>query len=502
LSGVVGIVVSVGVTVDSYVVYFERMKDEIAAGKSSKASIERGFRQAFRTILTADLASFIGAALLYMLTVGPVRGFALFLAISTLLDLTVSWWFTRPLVSLLGRTRIFTSPKVLGITRGEGTDDDSGSIWHRLFHGTTNFVFCQRTWRWMAISGAVIGIGLGSLAINGLNFGIEFRGGTVWTINNTTLTVEQVRAEIEPLGYGTAKIQEFTDRDTGLRTIQVQADVEQSEVEGVAGVDEVRAELAALAQVEVDEISFTNVGPSWGDTITDKAIRALIVFLVAIAFYMAIRLEWRMAIAGITAVIHDVIVTVGIYSLSGFEVTPATVTAFLTILGFSLYDTIVVFDRVRENVSLYASRKSSIRDIVDLSMNQVLMRSLNTSLTALLPIGSVLVLGTFFFGAATLQDFGLALFIGLMTGAYSSIFVASPILAWLKEREPKFAGRQSFGPAVLRLEGRGSVASSKSDDRDLVEAGVSAKSSALPQNAGKDLSISKPTKRKGPSKRN
>ena len=183
-----------------------------------------------------------------------------------------------------------------------------------------------------------------------------------------------------------------------------------------------------------------SVGPSWGGEITRKALIALIVFFILIALYISIFFEFRMAIAAIIAVAHDVLVTVGIYSLSGFEVTPDTVVAFLTILGYSLYDTIVVFDRIRDNVKNLSVRdRMTFSDVVNLSMNQTLARSLNTSLVAIMPILAVLVLGAEILGASTLQYFGLALLVGLATGAYSSIYIASPLVAVMKEREPRYA---------------------------------------------------------------
>jgi preprotein translocase subunit SecF len=191
--------------------------------------------------------------------------------------------------------------------------------------------------------------------------------------------------------------------------------------------------------VKRSDVNVTFVGPSWGKDVSKKAQKALIVFFLVIATYISLRFEYKMAIAAIVAMLHDILVTVGIYALSGLEVSPATVVAFLTILGYSLYDTIVVFDKVAENEkNLGASGKIGYSDIVNLSMNQTLMRSLNTSFVAILPILSMLVLGVLVLGATALGDFGLALFIGLLTGAYSSIFVASPLLAFLKEREPQW----------------------------------------------------------------
>jgi preprotein translocase subunit SecF len=204
--------------------------------------------------------------------------------------------------------------------------------------------------------------------------------------------------------------------------------------------EQVTKKLASAAHVNESQINVNDVGPSWGKQISAKARTALIFFIAAIFVYISFRFEWKMAAAALIAVVHDIAVTVGIYSVSGFEVTPATVIAFLTILGYSLYDTIVVFDKVEENTrGLAASGRLTYEDTVNLSMNQVLMRSINTSLVAIMPILSILVVGAYILGATTLQDFGLALLIGLLTGAYSSIFIASPLLAIFKEREPRYA---------------------------------------------------------------
>jgi preprotein translocase subunit SecF len=185
-------------------------------------------------------------------------------------------------------------------------------------------------------------------------------------------------------------------------------------------------------------VSVSTVGPTFGDQVRNNAVKALIVFFALIAIYLSIRFEIKMAAAAIVAVVHDIIVTVGVYAVTGFEVTPATVVAFLTILGFSLYDTVVVFDKVKENVSTLGTvRGDSYSTMVNRSMNQVLMRSISTSFVAVLPVASLLFVGAGLFGALALRDFALALFVGLLTGAYSSIFVATPLLAWWKEREPR-----------------------------------------------------------------
>ena len=305
------------------------------------------------------------------------------------------------------------------------------SIWHRLYTGDTAIRFVPRWRLWFLISAGVIAVGMLSLATRGLNFGIDFEGGTAWEVEAPGVSVGDARDELRPLGLGDAKIQVVGDD-----TLRVQASTEEK-----AETAKVTQKLAELAKTDVTQVNLNEVGPSWGDEITNKARRALVIFLIAITLYITLRFEWKMALATLTALFHDILVTVGVYSLSGFEVTPATVIAGLTILGYSIYDGIVVFDKVDENTrGLAASGRMTYGEMVNLSLNQVLMRSLNTSITALLPILSLLVVGGFVLGATTLQDFALALLIGLTASAYSSIFIASPLLALLKEREPRYAG--------------------------------------------------------------
>ena len=305
------------------------------------------------------------------------------------------------------------------------------SIWQRLYYGETAYKFVSRRRTWLAMSGAVIAVGIISLVTQGLNFGIDFKGGTAWEVKAPGVSVSEGRDALTPLGLGEAKIQIL-----GGDTIRVQAELESDADKREAVSDK----LGELAGVPAGQVSVNEVGPSWGDEITDKARRALVFFLVAISLYITMRFEWKMALATLIALVHDILVTVGVYSLSGFQVTPATVIAGLTILGYSIYDGIVVFDKIEENTKgLAASGRMTYGDMVDLSLNQVLMRSLNTSITALLPILSLLIVGGRILGATTLEDFALALLIGLAASAYSSIFIASPMLALLKEREPRYA---------------------------------------------------------------
>ncbi len=302
----------------------------------------------------------------------------------------------------------------------------------RLYHGQTNVDFVGRAKLWFALSGALIALGLVSLLSRGLNLGIEFQGGTSWVVPGSVAT-DEVRDVMASLGAPDASIQTLGG-DQGER-VRVQAAPDSS-----ADREEVSRALADLAGTDASEVQVTDVSPSWGSEITSKAERALVFFLIAIAAYITLRFEWRMAVATLAALVHDVVVTVGVYSLTGFEVTPATVIAVLTILGYSIYDGIVVFDKVDENAQAAAGAgRSTYTSIVNRSLNQVLMRTLNTSITALLPIASLLVIGSFVLGAVTLQQFALALLIGLGASAYSSIFIASPLLALIKEREPRWA---------------------------------------------------------------
>ena len=307
------------------------------------------------------------------------------------------------------------------------------SLRARLYHGETAVDFVGRSRLWFAISGLVILAGLVSLSTRGLNMGIDFEGGTSWELTTNRLTVSEARDAVTPVGLAGAKVQVLGAGSN--QRVRIQADVADEEKR-----IQVRAALAEAAGAQPADVSVNEVGPSWGSEITEKARRALVVFLVAITLYITLRFEWKMALATLAAMLHDVLVTVGVYSIAGFEVTPATVVAILTILGFSIYDGIIVFDKVDENTRGLASvGRLTYADTVNLSLNQVLMRTLNTSIAAVLPILALLVVGSWVMGASTLEEFAVALLVGLSAGAYSSIFIASPLLVMLKEREPRYA---------------------------------------------------------------
>ena len=298
----------------------------------------------------------------------------------------------------------------------------------RLYRGETSIDFIGKRRRWYAISALLILASIGALAIQGLHLGIEFKGGSSYIITKQGVTVEDARAAVESTGITSETI----IQKIGTEKVRVQTGA-LSTVES----NQLQDALASKLGVSVGSIDTQIVGPSWGKEITRKALYGLIGFVIVVMLYLAMAFEPKMAIAAIIAVVHDVFITVGIYALVGFDVTPATVIGFLTILGYSLYDTVVVFDKVRENTrTITSTSKSTYSQAANLAVNQTLVRSFNTSLIALLPVGSILFVGAGLLGAGTLKDLSLALFIGLATGTYSSIFIATPILAVLREREP------------------------------------------------------------------
>ncbi|CAN5183340.1 protein translocase subunit SecF [soil metagenome] len=306
----------------------------------------------------------------------------------------------------------------------------------RLYHGETEIDFVGRFRLWATISAVVIVVGLISLVTRGLNLGIDFEGGIVWEVEANGTTVTDARDALDSLGLAGAEIQTLSS-DEGVR-LRIQAEPATDADESRRQQEEVADSLAELTGTDSNDVSINSVGPTWGEEISRKALRALIFFLIAITLYITFRFEFKMAMPTLVALVHDILVTIGVYSIAGFEVTPATVIAILTILGYSIYDGIVVFDKVDENSRLVSSAgRMTYSDMVNLSLNQVLMRSLNTSITALLPISSLLIVGSFLLGARTLQEFALALLIGLASGAYSSLFIASPLLAVLKARAPR-----------------------------------------------------------------
>jgi len=298
----------------------------------------------------------------------------------------------------------------------------------RLYRGETAIDFIGKRRRWYSISALFVLASIAALSLQGLHLGIEFKGGSSFTVNQPTATVQQAETAVKATGIpGELIIQKIGSNKVRVQTGALDT-VQNNAVQDA---------LAAKFGVSVESIDTQIIGPSWGKEITRKALYGLFGFLIVVMLYLAMAFEPKMAVAAIAAVVHDVFITVGIYALVGFDVTPATVIGFLTILGYSLYDTVVVFDKVRENTrTITATSTKTYSQAVNHAVNQTLVRSANTSLIALLPVGSILFVGAGLLGAGTLKDLSLALFIGLAVGTYSSIFIATPLLASLREREP------------------------------------------------------------------
>ncbi len=323
------------------------------------------------------------------------------------------------------------------MTNVEQTQKRPGAF-RRLYRGETNLRIVARRKTWFSISFAIIALGMLSLGLRGFNFGIEFEGGTSWSVLANGSTVEQMTIAVNNAGLVDASVVELGNGKG--RTLQVQARVNSLTTGGDAALNtKVITAMASAAHTEYNQVSVSQVGPSWGGDVTKRALWALLVFFIAVGIYISFRFEPKMALAAFLAMLHDLLITVGVYSIFNFQITPDTVVAVLTILGYSLYDTVVVFDRVTDNVRQMGSTGNlTYSEMVDLSLNQTLARSLNTSLVAILPVLSVLGIGALLLGATTLLNYGVALFVGLLAGTYSSLFIAAPVLAMAKEREQKY----------------------------------------------------------------
>ncbi len=303
---------------------------------------------------------------------------------------------------------------------------------NELYSGRRSIDFVGRRNLWYAIAGAFMLVSLIGLATNGLNQGIQFRGGSEFRIQQVADPSTRVAQDAvnSVIGGGQAPLVTVV----GSNGIRVQTDQLPREE-----VEQVKQALAKAYNVPADDVASSFVGPSWGKDVSNKAITSLAVFLVLVSIVITLYFRtWKMALAAMVALVHDLLLTVGVYALAGFEVTPESVIAFLTILGYSLYDTVVVFDKVRENTEhITASTKRTYAEAANLAVNQTLVRSINTSVVALLPIAAILVIGAILLGAGTLKDISLALFVGIAAGTYSSIFIATPLLVHLRMREPE-----------------------------------------------------------------
>jgi len=336
-----------------------------------------------------------------------------------------------------------------------------GNIGGRLYRGEVSVEFVARKRLWFTISGVILLISIAALIGRGLNESVEFKGGSVFQFTAPAATPLQVSRVVSTAGGGSDAIVQ----KVGLGS-KASWQVQTAKLT-FAGQTRVQDAIASNFHLSSpDAVSTTFVGPSWGSQISQKALQALIAFLIAIVIYLSIAFEWKMASAALIALAHDIVITIGVYALTGFEVSPATVIGLLTILGYSLYDTVVVFDKVRENTAgLLGTGRSTYSQAANLALNQTLVRSINTSLIALLPVAAILVVGVGLLGAGELKDLALVLFVGMLSGTYSSIFIATPALADLKEREPQYkalakrvALRAAGGRAAQRAKAKGGKA--------------------------------------------
>ena len=409
LLGIAGLILTIGVAADSNIVIFERIKEEIRAGKSATSAISAGYRRGIATIIDANVITILTAFILFVLATAGVKGFAFTLLIGTVVSLLTAVVFTQAVLATMGRSRFLTSPAALG-ARSEGVR------WHWDFMGASRWFF--------SMSGIILIVGAVALSTLQLNLGIDFESGTRAKVAVEKATdVEGIREALDAAGIEAEEIQRVTDPDFGANVFNVQT--RQLDPQKIG---EFRTAIDDRFGIPAERFDSQSVGPTFGETVAKSAIYAIIFSILVITGYVALRFQPKFAIPVLIALFHDILITIGVYSLTDREVTSATVAAFLTILGYSLYDTIIVFDRIRENLPRLP--RAAFSQIVNRSMSEVLTRSLVTSLSTLLGVLSLML-----FGGETLKDFAFALLVGIASGTYSSIFIASPVLTAWKERE-------------------------------------------------------------------
>ena len=429
LPGIAGLILTIGVAADSNIVIFERIKEEARKGHSMLSAISVGYRKGIGSIIDANVITLLTAFVLFGLATGGVKGFAFTLGIGVIVSLLTAVVFTRAVLATLGRTRMLSNPKLMG----------AGSErvrWHFDFAGMSRWFF--------SMSGAILAIGAIAFATQGLNFGIDFESGTrIKAALAEPASVEEVRDSLVSAGVGeaeSAKIQEVEEPEFGENVVQILGKIDPEQVGTVQ--EQLEQDFGLQTQPPAEDstataaggFDSTSVGPTFGAQVAKSAAYAIIFSLLLISAYVAFRFEAKYAIPVLIAVFHDILITGGVYALSGREVSSATVAAFLTILGYSLYDTVIVFDRIRENVPRLP--RATFSQIANRSLSEVLTRSLITGLSTVFLITVILI-----FGGETLQDFAFAMMVGVLSGTYSSIFIATPVLIAWKGREPGYRAR-------------------------------------------------------------
>jgi SecD/SecF fusion protein len=424
LPGIAGLILTIGVAADANVVIFERIKEEARHGRSMLSAISEGYKKGIATIIDANVITLITAFILFVLATAGVKGFAFLLGIGTIVSLFTAVLFTQAVLAILGRAKFLRSPAFLGAS-GEGHQ------WKFDFTGASKWFF--------SASGVILAIGAMAFATKQLNLGIDFESGTrIDVALEQPASVDELRETLTGAGIDgadTAKIQEVENETLGDNAFQIEGKISPTDT---AEVRPLLDRAYGIGTSTEGEPAFDSdaIGPTFGEQVARSAVIAIIFSLLVIAAYVAIRFEAKYAVPVLIALIHDVLITGGVYALVGREVTSGTVAAFLTILGYSMYDTIIVFDRIRENVPRMP--RAAFSQIVNRSMSEVLTRSLITGLSTVFLIGVLLA-----FGGETLRDFAFAMIVGVASGTYSSIFIAAPVLTAWKEREPAYRSRRA-----------------------------------------------------------
>jgi SecD/SecF fusion protein len=419
LPGIAGLILTIGVAADANIVIFERVKEEIRAGRTIRQGIITGYKKGLTAIIDANVVTIMTAFILFVLATQEVQGFALTLGIGTFVSLFTAVMATQAILTTMGNSRIISRPSFLGA-------GGKRRVWHFDFMGASKYFF--------TVSGVILLVGALAIGGRGLNLGIDFTAGTrIVASLNQPATQQQVSTVVNAAGATNPTVQKISNPGLGHNVFQIS-----SKQLSPKGLSRVESALQSHFGQHAPP-STTSVGPTFGATVANGAVIAIIASLLVISAYVALRFEWKFAIPVLIALAHDLLITAGVYALTGREVTIATVAALLTILGYSLYDTIIVFDRVRENIPRMP--RAAFSQIVNRSMSEVLTRSLATTFCTLMPIVALLLFGGVA-GSSELQDFAFALLIGVASGAYSSIFIASPVLTHWKEREPQYRARR------------------------------------------------------------
>ncbi|MBR5260076.1 MAG: protein translocase subunit SecD [Eggerthellaceae bacterium] len=452
LAGVAGIVLTIGMAADSSILTLERFREEIRMGRSVKAASVTGVRHAIETSIDADLVTLISALTLFFLASASVKGFGLTLSLGICCDIAMMLIFKAPLIRLLAPKVIAKNPGFWGIsdslevarigreTDGKSSVDENGfsavrAVKGRFIKHDINFMGHRKVF--LTVAAVLLVASFGIMGLRGLNFGIEFVGGTSVEFYGTgEVTTEQMRDAFEAAGEPDAVIQ--TTSSNGVPGFLVRTTTFAAE-DAAHSATQVAEELG----LSTESFEVTTIGPDWGASVVKSSLIALLVSLLLIIAFIAFRFEYKMGVTAVVTLLHDIIIVVGIYALVGREVNPNTIAALLTILGYSLYDKVVVFHRINDNMQA-EDIKCSFFTMANHSVNQVFVRTLNTSLTSVIPVLAMLL-----FGGETLKDFAFAMVMGLVIGSYSSIAIATPLYSMWKTREPRFAKlAKKYGPAI------------------------------------------------------